>query len=137
MAIYAFHQQQPVSIDLSMSFQMSLDVQPMFECCCKSLFHYFPVIVNFVTAAFKSTHSNFNRSVFILGQILIGIGASPIYTIALNYLDENVKEVYSSTYHGQCSAKWCNTNPRDYGRWILFVVYENRNLSNVRATSIC
>lgn len=56
----------------------------------------------------------FNRGFFILGQILLGIGASPVYTIALNYLDENVKEVYSSTYHGRkvayCLQNLCSIN---------------------------
>nr|XP_039256753.1 solute carrier organic anion transporter family member 4A1-like isoform X1 [Styela clava]XP_039256754.1 solute carrier organic anion transporter family member 4A1-like isoform X1 [Styela clava] len=40
------------------------------------------------------------RGFFIVGQLLLGIGASPVYTLAINYLDENVKEKYSSTYHG-------------------------------------
>lgn len=40
------------------------------------------------------------RSFFIIGQMLMGVGSTPLYTLALAYIDENVDQVLSSTYHG-------------------------------------
>ncbi|XP_039272956.2 solute carrier organic anion transporter family member 4A1-like [Styela clava] len=40
------------------------------------------------------------RGFFILGNILHGIGASGLFTLGVTYLDANVKETSSSTYHG-------------------------------------
>lgn len=40
------------------------------------------------------------RGFFFVAQLLHGVGASPLYTLGLTYLDENVKQVYSSAYHG-------------------------------------
>uniref|UniRef100_A0A8D0LAB8 Solute carrier organic anion transporter family member n=1 Tax=Sphenodon punctatus TaxID=8508 RepID=A0A8D0LAB8_SPHPU len=44
-----------------------------------------------------SSLSNF-RFVFMLGQFLHGIGATPLYTLGVTYLDENVKSNYSPVY---------------------------------------
>ncbi|XP_050774627.1 solute carrier organic anion transporter family member 4A1 isoform X1 [Gopherus flavomarginatus] len=38
------------------------------------------------------------RFVFMLGQFLHGIGATPLYTLGVTYLDENVKSNYSPVY---------------------------------------
>uniref|UniRef100_A0A8B9S338 Solute carrier organic anion transporter family member n=1 Tax=Apteryx owenii TaxID=8824 RepID=A0A8B9S338_APTOW len=38
------------------------------------------------------------RFVFMLGQFLHGIGATPLYTLGVTYLDENVKTNYSPVY---------------------------------------
>ncbi|XP_026520862.1 solute carrier organic anion transporter family member 4A1 [Notechis scutatus] len=44
-----------------------------------------------------STLSNY-QFVFMLGQFLHGIGATPLYTLGVTYLDENVKSNYSPVY---------------------------------------
>lgn len=41
------------------------------------------------------------RFVFMLGQFLHGIGATPLYTLGVTYLDENVKSNYSPVYIGK------------------------------------
>ncbi|XP_069808390.1 solute carrier organic anion transporter family member 4A1 isoform X2 [Dendropsophus ebraccatus] len=46
-----------------------------------------------------SSLSNY-RFVFMLGQFLHGIGATPLYTLGVTYLDENVKSSYSPVYIG-------------------------------------
>ncbi|NWX95032.1 SO4A1 protein, partial [Nothoprocta ornata] len=38
------------------------------------------------------------RFVFMLGQFLHGVGATPLYTLGVTYLDENVKTNYSPVY---------------------------------------
>ncbi|XP_009977638.1 PREDICTED: solute carrier organic anion transporter family member 4A1 [Tauraco erythrolophus] len=38
------------------------------------------------------------RFVFMLGQFLHGMGATPLYTLGVTYLDENVKTSYSPVY---------------------------------------
>lgn len=40
------------------------------------------------------------RLVFMLGQFLHGVGATPLYTLGVTYLDENVKTSYSPVYIG-------------------------------------
>nr|XP_040049616.1 solute carrier organic anion transporter family member 4A1 [Gasterosteus aculeatus aculeatus]XP_040049617.1 solute carrier organic anion transporter family member 4A1 [Gasterosteus aculeatus aculeatus]XP_040049618.1 solute carrier organic anion transporter family member 4A1 [Gasterosteus aculeatus aculeatus]XP_040049619.1 solute carrier organic anion transporter family member 4A1 [Gasterosteus aculeatus aculeatus] len=40
------------------------------------------------------------RFVFMLGQFLHGIGATPLYTLGVTYLDENVKSNYAPVYIG-------------------------------------
>lgn len=49
-----------------------------------------------------SNLSNY-RFVFMLGQFLHGIGATPLYTLGVTYLDENVKSNYSPVYIGKLS----------------------------------
>ncbi|XP_063153031.1 solute carrier organic anion transporter family member 4A1 [Candoia aspera] len=44
-----------------------------------------------------STLSNY-RFAFMLGQFLHGIGATPLYTLGVTYLDDNVKSNYSPVY---------------------------------------
>ena len=41
------------------------------------------------------------RLVFMLGQFLHGMGATPLYTLGVTYLDENVKSSYSPVYIGE------------------------------------
>ncbi|KAK2850993.1 hypothetical protein Q5P01_007269 [Channa striata] len=40
------------------------------------------------------------RFVFMLGQFLHGVGATPLYTLGVTYLDENVKTNYAPVYLG-------------------------------------
>uniref|UniRef100_A0A3Q3IDE3 Solute carrier organic anion transporter family member n=1 Tax=Monopterus albus TaxID=43700 RepID=A0A3Q3IDE3_MONAL len=40
------------------------------------------------------------RFVFMLGQLLHGVGATPLYTLGVTYLDENVKSNYAPVYIG-------------------------------------
>lgn len=44
------------------------------------------------------------RFVFMLGQFLHGTGATPLYTLGVTYLDENVKTNYSPVYIGESSC---------------------------------
>lgn len=44
-----------------------------------------------------SSLSNY-RLIFMLGQLLHGVGATPLYTLGVTYLDENVKSSYSPIY---------------------------------------
>ncbi|XP_061113706.1 solute carrier organic anion transporter family member 4A1 isoform X1 [Conger conger] len=46
-----------------------------------------------------SSLSNY-RFVFMLGQFLHGMGATPLYTLGVTYLDENVKSSYAPVYIG-------------------------------------
>jgi len=46
----------------------------------------------------------FFRFLFYAGQLLIGFGATPLFTLAVTYLDENVKQASSSLYHGLYSC---------------------------------
>uniref|UniRef100_A0A8C5R4J5 Solute carrier organic anion transporter family member n=1 Tax=Leptobrachium leishanense TaxID=445787 RepID=A0A8C5R4J5_9ANUR len=49
----------------------------------------------------ESTSSlSYYRYIFMLGQFLHGIGATPLYTLGVTYLDENVKSSYSPVYIG-------------------------------------
>lgn len=41
------------------------------------------------------------RLLFMLGQFLHGVGATPLYTLGVTYLDENVKSSYSPVYIGE------------------------------------
>lgn len=41
------------------------------------------------------------RLVFMLGQFLHGVGATPLYTLGVTFLDENVKSSYSPVYIGE------------------------------------
>lgn len=41
------------------------------------------------------------RFVFMLGQFLHGMGATPLYTLGVTYLDENVKSSYAPVYIGE------------------------------------
>ncbi|KAK3547575.1 hypothetical protein QTP86_025464 [Hemibagrus guttatus] len=40
------------------------------------------------------------RYIFMLGQFLHGVGATPLYTLGVTYLDENVKSNYAPVYIG-------------------------------------
>lgn len=43
--------------------------------------------------------------VFMLGQFLHGVGATPLYTLGVTYLDENVKSSYSPVYIGEWKSQ--------------------------------
>lgn len=45
--------------------------------------------------------------VFMLGQFLHGVGATPLYTLGVTYLDENVKSSYSPVYIGEWKGAGC------------------------------
>lgn len=52
-----------------------------------------------------STHAADLRSyryVFWAGHLIVGAGSSPMYTLALTYLDENLPTTLSTKYIGQC-----------------------------------
>jgi len=40
------------------------------------------------------------RFIFIFGQLLVGMGSAPLFTLGITYIDENVKRHQSSLYHG-------------------------------------
>lgn len=42
------------------------------------------------------------RFLFMLGQFLHGVGATPLYTLGVTYLDENVGSDYAPVYIGEC-----------------------------------
>lgn len=62
--------------------------------------------------------------VFMLGQFLHGMGATPLYTLGVTYLDENVKSSYSPVYIGEWGR----------GRWHGAGRVEG-SVAGVRATS--
>lgn len=39
--------------------------------------------------------------IFFIGQILNGVGASPLFTLGVTYIDENVSKKMSSVYLGE------------------------------------
>jgi organic anion transporter 4A len=39
---------------------------------------------------------------FLIGQLLHGAGASPLYTLGVTFIDENVSKKMSSVYLGEC-----------------------------------
>lgn len=45
------------------------------------------------------------RLVFMLGQFLHGVGATPLYTLGVTFLDENVKSSCSPVYIGEWSRR--------------------------------
>lgn len=49
------------------------------------------------------------RFVFMLGQFLHGVGATPLYTLGVTYLDENVKSNYGPVYTGESRFAILNT----------------------------
>ncbi|XP_069506856.1 solute carrier organic anion transporter family member 4A1 isoform X2 [Ambystoma mexicanum] len=51
----------------------------------------------FTCAEGASSLSNY-RFLFMFGQFLHGVGATPLYTLGVTYLDENVKSNYSPVY---------------------------------------
>lgn len=55
------------------------------------------------------------RFVFMLGQFLHGVGATPLYTLGVTYLDENVKSNYAPVYIGEYFI-WYNG---DHSRIVL------------------
>lgn len=48
----------------------------------------------------KGLLSNY-KYVFLLGQLLHGIGASPLYTLGVSYLDDNLLPATTSLYVGE------------------------------------
>lgn len=53
------------------------------------------------------------RFVFMLGQLLHGVGATPLYTLGVTYLDENVRSNYAPLYIGEScwSLTWSVAGP--------------------------
>ena len=45
-------------------------------------------------------HSNY-MWLFLIGQLLHGAGASPLYTLGVTFIDENVSKKMSSVYLGE------------------------------------
>ena len=41
------------------------------------------------------------RFIFMAGTLLIGIGATPVYTLGVAYMDENVPKARSALYLGE------------------------------------
>ncbi|XP_026777172.3 solute carrier organic anion transporter family member 4A1 [Pangasianodon hypophthalmus] len=48
----------------------------------------------------KGSGLSLYRYIFMLGQFLHGVGATPLYTLGVTYLDENVKSNYAPVYIG-------------------------------------
>lgn len=53
----------------------------------------------------KGSGHSWYRYIFMLGQFLHGVGATPLYTLGVTYLDENVKSNYAPVYIGKCIAR--------------------------------
>ncbi|XP_024415679.2 solute carrier organic anion transporter family member 4A1 isoform X1 [Desmodus rotundus] len=51
-----------------------------------------------VACGSRTTGPSGYQLVFMLGQFLHGVGATPLYTLGVTYLDENVKSSYSPVY---------------------------------------
>lgn len=51
-------------------------------------------------SAESSSHLRRMFIVLLVGQLICGIGASPLYTLGVTFLDENVPQVSSSLYLG-------------------------------------
>ena len=49
--------------------------------------------------------------VFYLGQFVHGLGAAPLYTLGVTYLDDNLPVKSTSLYHGECWKYEVLTNP--------------------------
>ena len=54
-----------------------------------------------VACGSRTTGPSGYQLVFMLGQFLHGVGATPLYTLGVTYLDENVKSSYSPVYIGE------------------------------------
>ncbi|KAG7224230.1 hypothetical protein INR49_000473 [Caranx melampygus] len=54
------------------------------------------------------------RFVFMLGQFLHGVGATPLYTLGVTYLDENVKTNYAPVYIASADwmKSWCRSDSK-------------------------
>lgn len=49
------------------------------------------------------------RFVFMLAQLLHGVGATPLYTLGVTYLDESVRSNYAPVYIGESGGHKCVT----------------------------
>lgn len=61
------------------------------------------------------------RFVFMLGQLLHGVGATPLYTLGVTYLDENVRSNYAPVYIGESADQCLNLvgrSKRQKGSWV-------------------
>lgn len=70
------------------------------------------------------------RFVFMLGQFLHGMGATPLYTLGVTYLDENVKTNYSPVYIGE----WL---PKGLGGGLLHLLWQPWALSQEALQVFC
>lgn len=52
----------------------------------------------------SSTSSDLYVAIFVIAQTLIGVGSSPIMTIAISYIDNSVSKKTSAQYIGKCNA---------------------------------
>lgn len=54
---------------------------------------------------------------FFTAQLLLGAGASPLYTLGVTYIDENVSKKMSSVYLGKSALGW------DDAAWVAVSIY--------------
>jgi len=69
-----------------------------------SLWRVFAVMANQFVVCYRLTAwfhtTNVSRLVFYLAMLMTGIGSNPLYSLGVTYLDENVKQRFSSLYNG-------------------------------------
>lgn len=46
---------------------------------------------------------SWNVWIFVLAQLLLGAGSTPLFTLGVTYIDENVSKKMSSVYLGEYS----------------------------------
>jgi hypothetical protein len=80
-----------------------------------------------------SEHHMSHMWLFLLGQLLHGAGASPLYTLGVTFIDENVSKKMSSVYLGEFNSRFKNTGQHcTYPDWLL---YQHGEISGPRANS--
>ncbi|ETN63617.1 organic anion transporter [Anopheles darlingi] len=58
------------------------------------------------TSTMESENLSWNVWFFFTAQLLLGAGASPLYTLGVTYIDENVSKKMSSVYLGKFAGPW-------------------------------
>ena len=58
----------------------------------------------------------------MLGQFLHGIGAAPLYTLGVTFLDENVKQKWSSIYLGELECSYIFVETTKNASYVTFVM---------------
>lgn len=56
--------------------------------------------VNYCTQSSVVSDGNIYLLVFVLAQMILGVGATPLLTLGISYIDENVDPTYSPIYMG-------------------------------------